>query len=141
MRRYFFHVINGEVIHDLEAQECSDLDEARNHAVIGAGEMLRDQGLKVWKTRNYYMFVADENNLPKGGFPGRGSDGGPEITLVRTRRRSNNISISVLELGSPPAGPATSSGHLAFIQRRIEATEPCGRFSSSPRRAITSSVP
>jgi len=39
-----------------------NLDAAKAHAVVAAGEMLTDQGLKVWKTRNYYMFVADEKN-------------------------------------------------------------------------------
>ena len=62
MPRYYFHVVNGEFVPDREGLECSTLDEAKKQAVIIAGGMLKDQALKVWKTRHYYMFVADEQN-------------------------------------------------------------------------------
>jgi len=61
MSRYYFHVINGEFITDREGHECASLDEAKRYAVVVAGEMLKDQGLRIWKTRRYDMFVVDEN--------------------------------------------------------------------------------
>ena len=62
MPRYYFHVVNGEFLPDTEGVECPTLEEAKEQAVIAAGAMLKDQGLKVWKTRRYYMFVANEKN-------------------------------------------------------------------------------
>jgi hypothetical protein len=41
--------------------EFTSFEDVKNHAVVAAGEILRDQGLHVW-SRRYYMFVADENN-------------------------------------------------------------------------------
>jgi hypothetical protein len=60
--RYFFHVINGDFIPDSEGIECADGDQVKGEAVRIAGEMLRDQGIKLWRTGRYDMFVTDERN-------------------------------------------------------------------------------
>jgi hypothetical protein len=62
MARYFFHVINSEFIPDSTGLDCSTEDDAKDHAVRIAGEMLKDQGLKLWNTGHYDMFVCDEKN-------------------------------------------------------------------------------
>src|SRR3569832_1152035 len=62
MPRYYFHVFFGVFFFVSVGLECPTLDEAKKQAEITAGAMLRDQGLKVWKTRRYYMFVANEKN-------------------------------------------------------------------------------
>ena len=62
MARYFFHVINGEFIPDNTGLECVTQDDVKDHAVRIAGEMLKDQGLKLWDTGHYDMFVCDEKN-------------------------------------------------------------------------------
>ena len=62
MPRFFFHVINGDFIPDAVGVECADGDAAKRQAVTIAGEMLRDQGLKLWRTGRFDMFVVDEQN-------------------------------------------------------------------------------
>lgn len=62
MPRYFFHVIDGEFYPDTTGQECSSDDAMKAHAVRVAGEMLKDQGLHLWRTGRYDMFVCDERN-------------------------------------------------------------------------------
>jgi uncharacterized protein DUF6894 len=62
MPRYFFHVVNGEFLPDALGVECATPDEVKAEAVIAAGEALKDQGLSVWKTGRWYMFVTDEEN-------------------------------------------------------------------------------
>ena len=62
MPQYYFHVVNGEFLPYTEGVECPTLEEAKKQAVIAAGAMLKDQGLKLWKTKRYYMFVANEKN-------------------------------------------------------------------------------
>jgi hypothetical protein len=62
MPRYFFHVINGEFVPDEIGTECATADEVKDEAVRATGEMLKEQGLNIWKTKRFYMFVADEQN-------------------------------------------------------------------------------
>jgi hypothetical protein len=62
MARYFFHVVNGEFMPDTEGAECATAEDVKAQAVITAGEILREQGLKVWSTGRFYMFVADDQN-------------------------------------------------------------------------------
>jgi hypothetical protein len=62
MPKFFFHVVNGDFIPDTQGIKCKHLDEAKSQAVRVAGEMLRDQGLALWRTRHYDMFVCDEAN-------------------------------------------------------------------------------
>ena len=62
MSRFFFHVINGDFIPDNEGMECRDAAEVKARAVEIAGAMLKDQGLTLWQTGRYDMFVCDGNN-------------------------------------------------------------------------------
>jgi hypothetical protein len=59
MPRFFFHVINGEFYPDQTGLECATPDEVKDNAVRIAGDMLKDQGLNLWKTGHYDMFVCD----------------------------------------------------------------------------------
>jgi hypothetical protein len=62
MPTYFFHVINGSFMPDELGTECATPEDVKNQAIIAAGEMLKDQGLGIWKTGRWDMFVADEQN-------------------------------------------------------------------------------
>jgi hypothetical protein len=62
MPRYYFHVINGDFFPDTEGLECTSADEVKTQAVRIAGAMLQEQGLSLWKTGRYDMFVCDEQN-------------------------------------------------------------------------------
>ena len=62
MPRFFFHVVNGEFMPDTEGMECADGDKVKSAAVKFAGDVLRDQGLKLWKTGRLDMFVVDSDN-------------------------------------------------------------------------------
>lgn len=62
MPKFYFHVINGDFVPDLQGMECSTFDEVKAQAVRVAGEMLKDQGLSVWSTGRYDMFVCDAGN-------------------------------------------------------------------------------
>lgn len=62
MPRFFFHVINGDFYPDNEGIECAKPEDVKANAVHIAGEMLKDQGLDLWRTQHYDMFVCDEQN-------------------------------------------------------------------------------
>ncbi|NGP18460.1 DUF6894 family protein [Devosia aurantiaca] len=62
MPRYFFHVVNGEFLPDAEGMEIDALDRVKAEAIRVAGEMIRDQGFKLWQTGRYDMYVVDEQN-------------------------------------------------------------------------------
>lgn len=62
MPRFFFHVVNGEFLPDTDGMECVDGDRVKSAAVKLAGDVLRDQGLKLWKTGRLDMFVVDDQN-------------------------------------------------------------------------------
>ena len=60
MPRYFFHVHDSISIPDDEGVELRDADDARNQAVVAAGEALRDAGRKFWNSGEWTMHVVDE---------------------------------------------------------------------------------
>lgn len=62
MPRYFFHVVDGSFMPDHEGMECASLSEAKSAAVRAAGEMLHDQGIDLWRTGHWDMFVCDAGN-------------------------------------------------------------------------------
>jgi hypothetical protein len=62
MPRFFFHVFNGEFIPDHAGIDCPTLEEVKDNAVRISGEMLKDQGLQLWRTGHFDMFVCDEHN-------------------------------------------------------------------------------
>ena len=61
MPRYFFHVHDGQSFSDEDGVELGGIDEARDQAVVAAGEALRDKGGKFWKGGEWFMRVVDEN--------------------------------------------------------------------------------
>lgn len=62
MPRYYFHVVNGDFFPDTEGMECATAEQIKAQAVEVAGSMLRDQGLMLWQTGRFDMFVCDEAN-------------------------------------------------------------------------------
>jgi hypothetical protein len=62
MPRYFFHVVNGEFMPDHEGHECGSDEHVKAEAARAAGAMISEQGLTLWKTGSWIMFVCDEQN-------------------------------------------------------------------------------
>ena len=62
MSRYYFHVVNGEFIPDTDGLECANEDEVKAEAVRITGAMIEDQGIELWNTRRFDMFVCDDKN-------------------------------------------------------------------------------
>jgi hypothetical protein len=58
--RYFFHLHDGKNIPDNEGIELAGLAEARNQAIVAAGEMIRSDGHTVWNGSEWRMDVTDE---------------------------------------------------------------------------------
>jgi hypothetical protein len=61
MPRFYFHVRDGRDFIDDEGHELPSLDEAREQAVIAAGEAIRDLGKRFWAGEEWRMDVADES--------------------------------------------------------------------------------
>lgn len=62
MPRYFFHVVNSQVLVDHSGTECASIEAARAEAIRAAGDMLKEMGGQHWHVRRWYMFVTDEAN-------------------------------------------------------------------------------
>jgi hypothetical protein len=60
MPRYFFHVIDGVDIPDLEGTLLPGLAEARSQAIVTAGEILKSEGLRFWNGSEWRMKVTDD---------------------------------------------------------------------------------
>jgi hypothetical protein len=60
MPRYFFHVIDGVDVPDLEGTLLPGLAEARSQAIVTAGEILKSQGLRFWNGTEWRMKVTDD---------------------------------------------------------------------------------
>jgi hypothetical protein len=65
MPRYFFHVVDGEFIPDSHGIECLNEGQVKGEAVRIVGEMLKSQGIDVWNTKHFDMFVCDDKNLTR----------------------------------------------------------------------------
>ena len=63
MPRYFFHVHDGHEIPDRDGVELSGPEEARDQAVVAAGEALRDKDGRFWNSGKWRMVVVDESGL------------------------------------------------------------------------------
>ena len=61
MARYFFHFQDGESLPDEDGVELRDEYDAREQAVVAAGEALRDKGGKYWDLGEWAMHVVDDN--------------------------------------------------------------------------------
>lgn len=60
MPRYFFNVKDGEDLPDHEGTEFAGVGEARNQAIVAAGEMIKQNGHTVWNGSLWQMNVTDE---------------------------------------------------------------------------------
>src|SRR5687768_5540041 len=60
MSRYFFNITDGQDIHDTEGTELADIGEARDQAIVAAGEMIKHNGNTVWNGSPWMMNVVDE---------------------------------------------------------------------------------
>jgi hypothetical protein len=59
--RYFFHVRDGVDITDVDGTELAGLSQAREQAVVAAGEAIRDMGGRFWAGELWEMNVTDES--------------------------------------------------------------------------------
>ncbi|PVE21304.1 hypothetical protein DC522_27250 [Microvirga sp. KLBC 81] len=60
MPRYFFHICDGEEVLDDVGTVLASREEARAHAIVVAGELLRDAGRKFWSGTEWRLRVTDE---------------------------------------------------------------------------------
>jgi hypothetical protein len=58
--RYFFHIRDGEELLDDHGTVLASREDARAHAIIVAGELLRDAGRKDWGGTEWRLRVTDE---------------------------------------------------------------------------------
>jgi hypothetical protein len=62
MPRYFFSVHDGVDVPDVDGTVLASLDEAREQAVIAAGEAIKDLGQTFWEgDHQWQMQVTDES--------------------------------------------------------------------------------
>ena len=57
--RFFFHVYDNGDFHDQEGSEFASAREARQHAVVTAGEMIREHD-GAWTDESWRMTVVDQ---------------------------------------------------------------------------------
>lgn len=60
MPRYFFHVSDGDLSHDIEGTEFTDIHVAQSQAIRMSGDILRDMGARFWDGTEWKLEVADE---------------------------------------------------------------------------------
>ena len=60
MPRYYFHINDGVYRPYENGTEFPSAADARNHAVVAAGEALKEMDGKFWNTRQWSMLVLDE---------------------------------------------------------------------------------
>ncbi|HZH10594.1 MAG TPA: hypothetical protein VEZ24_09495 [Microvirga sp.] len=60
MPRYFFHSQNKTEFIDKEGAVFANSQDARNHAVIVAGELLKGAGCLGWQGTQLRLWVTDE---------------------------------------------------------------------------------
>jgi hypothetical protein len=58
--RYFFNVKDGKDLPDHDGTELASIAEARNQAIVSAGEMIRADRETVWNGSDWRMDVTDE---------------------------------------------------------------------------------
>jgi hypothetical protein len=61
MPRYFFNIQDGKDFPDDEGSELAGPEEAREHAIVVAGAMLKDHGRHFWNHGEWRMLVLDES--------------------------------------------------------------------------------
>jgi hypothetical protein len=60
MSRFFFHIYDGEEYIDEHGTALISREEARTHAIIIAGELLKDAGRNFWSGTKWRLRVTDE---------------------------------------------------------------------------------
>ena len=61
MARYFFNVVDGQIINDSEGSELADLAAVREEALRTTGELLRGGShADLWSGEQWSMHVKDE---------------------------------------------------------------------------------
>ena len=63
MARYHFHQQNHQQLPDPEGEELADLAAAKDAALKGFLEMVRDHRREFWDQRTWQMTVTDERGL------------------------------------------------------------------------------
>ena len=58
MSRFFFHIYDLEHLPDREGSDFASIDQARHHAVVTAGEMIREHG-GGWTDEPWRITVVD----------------------------------------------------------------------------------
>ena len=64
MPRYFFHIIDGKDLPDLEGSLHADLSAARIEAVRYSAEVLKEMPDRFWNAEEWTMTVEDHNRAP-----------------------------------------------------------------------------
>ena len=62
MYRFFFHIFDGQDMPDREGSDFTSAEDARHHAVVTAGEMIREHS-GAWTDQPWRMTVVDQNGL------------------------------------------------------------------------------
>ncbi len=62
MSLFFFHVHDNEDHPDREGSEFISIEDARSHAIVTAGEMIREHG-HDWPKEPWSMTVVDQHGL------------------------------------------------------------------------------
>jgi hypothetical protein len=62
MPRYFFDVMDGQLIRDTEGTVCWTDDDMRNQAIATAGGILKDLAHKFPRGLEWHMHVRDERD-------------------------------------------------------------------------------
>lgn len=64
MPRYFFDIVDGEDLPDINGSEHADLDAARLEAIRYSGEVLREMPERFWNAEEWTMTVSDTARIP-----------------------------------------------------------------------------
>lgn len=64
MERYFFDIVDGEDLPDLEGTECADLKAPRLEAVRYSAEVLKEMPDRFWNLELWTMTVRMPSGYP-----------------------------------------------------------------------------
>jgi hypothetical protein len=86
MPRYFYHIVDGKALVDLEGTEVGNLADARAQAIDTAGRMLSEMDGQFWGDgRAWTMSVADETGRVVFTLKFSADDHGVHSEPTRTR--------------------------------------------------------
>jgi hypothetical protein len=64
MPRYFFDIVDGEDLPDVNGSEHADLVAARIESIRYSGEVLREMPERFWNAEEWTMTVSDARRVP-----------------------------------------------------------------------------